>query len=1050
MSNNGGYDPKTATFAQKVAFYEKFSGAKKDQEKNMGGKKAGGTKLPCQQKGRATIYVSDSEGKGVAKVSAELSGQKAQETKSPDGAAPFPDLDPGSYTAQITLGDLSQRYCIVTSDNGPKEVKAGGSKEFNFKVERLPILRIKVVKRGDHSKVFENAAVKIESGPQLTGESKTTTKVPGPMADFGRTKTGDYTVKVTLKEADKKNFFAPDNAVPIKLKPGDEEPKLIEVDTINIVTPKIEMEYKVVLLDRNLAKIQKDNKEKDEDLIYANATYIVVYASQTNQNRPYKKTGKLKFSPANVEVYRDEQCKTKLEGDLASGIELTNEQITDPKKLKIYLRGKTAGKFKVSLELEDPADKALKLDKNTASEDMGVVELKMIPHQHDATELAKIEVDPDTDPIDTYYTNLKNKVLPDQKEMTDEDKVKVGRLLHAQKDGNFGLAKLLCKKLDGSQWPTETDNYELVINETNNSGAVEVCDAEWDGEVKHYPIKIKVSKLKAADQTFWIQGKTATKEWRDVRLDLGLDRPEGGLEKKTKRNGDWARYTVVEIKEIKVNYKAEAGKAVAWDETNQRFYINLGASWDDTNKKFTTDASTDENGRKITIGAQLSERLKGIKIYFMLAPDKNNRKAANWGKDMPATWKWDEITWDVKHKDKADPKDLLHLSATTDANKTDANGYAKVELVLSRFGGDKFQPACYIDQDPHLAKYVDGHTDLEKKKPVLAAKHIQVWRKFWYQLIKVEGVNNPGAAGAVNKWEAVKTNMVVATDVSITKVAVGNMTNRAIWEEYMIRVGGGDDDALVISDLNKADFFDDSEFEDLKPEKDKPVKVPIIICDAQWDSDTDSGAQSSDWEESTDFPIELGMDKLILDPPLQGGNLFVSGTWDSVEFDSVNGTLKNPKNGNLANGDLRVSKTRNSLRKVTVKLPAGVGGAAPDVYVRINNLIVKGAKGPYLGEYSKATQRILCVYESATAEQRADFQNTIAHEVGHGFRQTATGGSSGAPAHPKHYYKQGDHCNYDTNKCLMYESGPITGTLGEFCKECHPYVLFEDMSKLKS
>ena len=146
-----------------------------------------------------------------------------------DGIAIFSDLDPKSYTADIDLGGLSEVYSITKSDKGPKEVSAGGSAEFRFEVERMPMLKIKVVERAEHSKVFDNATVKIESGPELTGESKTTS----PIADFGRTKSGDYTVNVTLKEADKKNFFSPDSAVPIKLNAGDEEPKLIEIDPEN-------------------------------------------------------------------------------------------------------------------------------------------------------------------------------------------------------------------------------------------------------------------------------------------------------------------------------------------------------------------------------------------------------------------------------------------------------------------------------------------------------------------------------------------------------------------------------------------------------------------------------------------------------------------------------------------------------------------------------------------------------------------------------------------------------------------------------------------------
>jgi hypothetical protein len=71
----------------------------------------------------------------------------------------------------------------------------------------------------------------------------------------------------------------------------------------------------------------------------------------------------------------------------------------------------------------------------------------------------------------------------------------------------------------------------------------------------------------------------------------------------------------------------------------------------------------------------------------------------------------------------------LHASA-----KTDANGSAECkELALSRLGGDKFRIGAYLDQDAHLAKYVDDHAELKKKKPSLSDE-LQVWRKAFIQI----------------------------------------------------------------------------------------------------------------------------------------------------------------------------------------------------------------------------------------------------------------------------------------------------------------------------
>jgi hypothetical protein len=422
----------------------------------------------------------------------------------------------------------------------------------------------------------------------------------------------------------------------------------------------------------------------------------------------------------------------------------------------------------------------------------------------------------------------------------------------------------------------------------------------------------------------------------------------------------------------------------------------------------------------------------------MLAPDKDNLKAANWGVDLPGTWKWKDVSSSVKHKDKADRNNLLHSSA-----KTDAEGYAKKDaLLLSRFGGDKFRPAAYIDQDPHLAKYVHGHTDLEKKKPVFAAKSITVWRKFWYQVVKVEGLNSPGMGGAEGQYLRVKADMEKCTDLEVARATVNGMNPQAIYPMYMVRLNGGNADALVVSDSNKAQFFGG-----FAPEADKPVKVPILVCDAQWDIGGNSGAKDVPATDAANFPLDITMDKLVLSPPLQGGSLFVSGTWKAYEL--VAGAEVNVRTAALTDADLSVNPNRANLKAVTINLPAGVGPTTPDTKIEVQQLVVQGAKGPYLGEYSSATKRILVVYKPISALFIADFQNTVAHEVGHAFSQTSTALPAGIPAHPHQYESQGSHCSHDTDKCLMYATGPIVGSLNRYCDVCHPYVLVQNFSRLK-
>ncbi len=148
-----------------------------------------------------------------------------------------------------------------------------------------------------------------------------------------------------------------------------------------------------------------------------------------------------------------------------------------------------------------------------------------------------------------------------------------------------------------------------------------------------------------------------------------------------------------------------------------------------------------------------------------------------------------------------------------------------------------------------------------------------------------------------------------------------------------------------------------------------------------------------------------------------------------------------------------MTNPRTDLTGIRVTLPGQVQtfvNSNPGSMVKIVDLKMKGAKGPYLGE--SFDKKVLAVYDPANAD---DFQNTITHELGHGFKQVLRAGQqpTGAPALPTQYISYdsdgvstGSHCNHATNKCVMYQSGPITGSLNRFCDDCHPYLLANDMA----
>jgi len=95
-----------------------------------------------------------------------------------------------------------------------------------------------------------------------------------------------------------------------------------------------------------------------------------------------------------------------------------------------------------------------------------------------------------------------------------------------------------------------------------------------------------------------------------------------------------------------------------------------------------------------------------------------------------------------------------------------------------------------------------------------------------------------------------------------------------------------------------------------------------------------------------------------------------------------------------------------------------------------------------------------------------DFQNTIAHEVGHAYSQVmypstttphneavavqAQTNPMKVPQHPNSKdEEQGNHCRHVRNICVMYDSGPTEGSLNRYCDICHPYLLVLDMSKIQ-
>lgn len=1045
---------------------------------------------PAKKPGAIWVHVSDDRGADIKDVEARNDG--SPKPSGVDGLAVYDPIPAGKHT--VELGPLSteiQKLFEIQAATTRREVQVndGEITYVPYTLARKPALKVKVIEKGG-AKLFGGATIKVTGKEEAT---KTTEAATG-LADAGRLPAGDYKITASLAEDDQKTHataldFA-GTQVPVTLSAGQEAEVVIEAEPLNLVTPKIEMEYKVVLLDRGLSAHQQAGETK----LLADATYIQVSATQTNKSHPFTKTGKLEFTAVNgggVDVFIDAACTKPLDKPL------TAAQLVGDAPTRLWLRGKTKGKFKVKLTLEDPADRFIKLEKNPAEEEMGVVELQMKVHWYVKADIDALgPIDPDVEPPGNYHTALANLALPPQQPLTDQQKVAIGRVLHTQSPtGNHhDRAKVVITKLDPDQWPEGCGNYKITLNKASASGGVALFHAAQPS-VEQTDIGLLASYVTNNDVEFQVEGRDACKRLRDIVLDVGIDRAAGGLAKEPKRRGDWAHFTTVKIEEVKLDYVQEAKADNAWDEQQKRYYINI-------NQK------SDPDGRRIMLSARLSEKIEGIPIHFMLAPDKGNMKVGGWGIDFPPDGrhftvnadgsitngqaiKWKDVPVALKHKDRPDRTRLLH-----EGGDTDKDGTVRKEVMLSRFGGDKFHPAAYILQDPHLAKYVHDHPALGTRKPIFAkVTPVQVWRKVYYQATEPQANELPSSDGfqVTNRKvflepELTETRKMQASDFKIDPF-------RPAWQ---FKTTPDTTPRLCIGDHNVEDAM--KLF--VEATKASSPKLHILVCDEQFDAagkETDEVQVAFMSASGQDVAMSLNGEATgfaICDPPLEGGSLIVSARWQLDSIDKAFFTRKTSQTirhtGTLEPGNVQILAGRSSVNVVHVTPPTKCGGAAggcacngkpTDLAIDAKHIVfvflkVRAATGPWGGWAPDNTPAIVAK-RAGPAEKDNIVQDTLGHELGHKFGQTRHARIPGWPDHPRYYQQRGGsgtHCSegavftadptappldptapdeldakgkgagkWSNGPCVLYHSA--THYKREWCKHCALDFIYSDLSK---
>jgi len=991
----------------------------------MGGKRSQQS-CPLQKGTIAVVFVRSDIGKPIQGASVSVQGPSpGSGTTDNLGAVVLKDRTPGPYTASVTLPASMKGYGM-TLETKKGSVSAGGSEILLFKA--APIGHLVVEVYDNRGKLVTEEITLSAVGPASLGKTG-----KAGSHTFASIPSGPYEVKALVPSA---LFEAPEvSQKSVIVSEGATQKIQLKVKRlVNVVTPKIETEYKVALLDRKLSDHQEASEKK---IVADDVTYVRVSATQSTGKPAYTGEAKLEV-PGNVEVYTDRDCRNKLAGKIKNADLLGG-------KLDLFLKAKTKGKFTAKLTLDPAGDPDIDV-KPPASEEMAVVELEAKLHRFEKADLDALEVDPGTDPVATYHTKLKNKALPEQKAMSDADKVKLGRMLHVQKDGHHGRAKLVLKKLAASDWPADTDAYDIVID--CEKASLTLFDKEFEGAEKALPHKVKVKDLKAKDLELWVQGKSGSDAARDAVLDVGLDRASGGLAHKPKKHADWSRFTVVEIKEVKFAFSSGANQPLVWDAVKKRYFINT-----DEDKKGRELKSDAGKGRTVKVEAVLTHALKDVPVHFMLANDKDNYTKAHWGADVPNTFDWGKLDKSLKAIDKSAPAKVVHASA-----KTDVNGSAECkELALSRLGGDKFRIGAYIDQDAHLAKYVDDHAELKKKKPSLSDE-LQVWRKAFIQISRNKTSVLQARDSTVAAFESAYTLVREVDETQYDPSTIAGLVEHPKWQFESGDASGKK--IICVGDHNKTKFHGLMKAATAAT----TPKAHLIMCDAQWDPEAGSeqNFNLTKREQSVNYKNAAGNSYSgVFDPPLKGGSLLKKG-----EFEWNDGTILHK--GNVT---VEVQQARTHYSEVRIKIPAtcpatcacGGGTAmAPSGAKKAKATIrLEGSSGPWAGESGhKGSPHCLIVVDSNSAA----FNNTISHELGHMFGQVREVANwLGLPKHPDQYTRrggQGSHCKkgahesatevdeigqktYEGGTCIMY--GTAVGNL-TFCHNCQAELRVRDMS----
>jgi len=477
---------------------------------------------------------------------------------------------------------------------------------------------------------------------------------------------------------------------------------------------------------------------------------------------------------------------------------------------------------------------------------------------------------------------------------------------------------------------------------------------------------------------------------------------------------------------------------------NAKQYINLGQDLEGQAKRHP------EYGREILLKARVKKKsgkkdaLTGAKVEFKLKRfDGPTRK-------RPANaWKTADLTGTQKEGFGGAGGNAKITVDTDSKGWTDA-----VSLTVSMYAGDQFEISAQLTGDTPGAPGAALKT---------ASKYV-VFHKFWYQLTHAKGFKVPDASNAVKAYEEVSAEMIKANKKEFVKTDLpADLQARTFMPEYMLAKGGASTDVATIGGHNKLEFA-----KMMTQETAQPLKAHIIVCEYQCDPAGPSARELHTMTARTQtFTIGQGNGgRIVSKPPLKAGAKLVIEGW------FVTDTSTWTKLGDITDDHISIDAARGTTLDVKITLPDTAPDPTPAHPVHV--ILQVHTAASFLGE-SFGKGQILCVYRPKAAKgaqgSELDYNDTVAHELGHMWNQTPESVPDSLNAHPLQYVAhggQGSHCRNkavvpagavnwqdDTEEtpepsdgtCIMFHSYS-SKCAHVFCDTCKPYLRLQDMSSL--